>query len=81
MDNLFVVTNYPRWIEIWFMIYHFIIIYKVFQFMDESFIVTERLSKETGYKYNITVIIVYNDKQSICYIYIEISLEYLSSLR
>ena len=37
--------------------------------MDESFIVTEILSKETGYKINITVIIVYNDKQSICYKY------------
>ena len=38
--------------------------------MDESFIVTVRLSKETAYKYNITVMIVYNDIQSICYIYI-----------
>ena len=38
--------------------------------MDESFIVTERFSKETGYKYNITVMIVYNDKQSICYIHV-----------
>ena len=51
------------------MIYHFIIIHKVFQFMDESFIMIERLFKETGYKYNITVMIVYNDKQSIFYIY------------
>ena len=41
----------------------------MFQFMDESFIVMVRLSKETGYKYNITVRIVYNDQQSICYIY------------
>ena len=38
--------------------------------MDESFIATVILSKETGYKYNITARIVYNDKQSICYIYI-----------
>ena len=52
------------------MIYDFIIIYNVYQFKDESFIVTVRLSKETGYKYNITVMIVYNDKQCICYIYI-----------
>ena len=43
----------------------------MYQFMDKSFIVTVRLSKETGYNYNnITIRIVYNDKQSICYIYI-----------
>ena len=41
--------------------------------MDESFILAERLSKETGYKYNITNDCIY-DKQSICYIF-----EYLSS--
>ena len=51
------------------MIYYFKIVYKVFQFMDDSFILTERLSKETSYKYNIAVMIVYNDKQTICYIY------------
>ena len=43
----------------WFMIYHFIIMYMMFQFMDKSFIVTVRLSKETGYNYNITLRIVY----------------------
>ena len=41
------------------------ITYKMFQFMDESFIVMVRLSKETGYKYNITLRIVYKDKQSV----------------
>ena len=66
MDNSFVVTNLPKLDRNWFMIYHFIVIYKMFQFMDESFIVTVRLSKETGFKYNITVMIVYNDKQTIC---------------
>ena len=57
------------------MIYQFIIIYKMFQFMDESFILTVRLFKLTGYNYNITgcnynitVKTVYNNKQSICYI-------------
>ena len=49
--------------------------------MDESFIMTVRLSKETGYKYNITLRIVYNDKQSIFYIYIENSLEQLNSFK
>ena len=62
------------------MIYHFIIIYKMFQFMDESFIVTERLSKETGYKYNINVMIVYMINNPFV-IYIEISLEYLSGFK
>ena len=50
----------------------------MFQFMDGSFIVTVTLSKETGYKNDITVRIVYNNKQSICYLYIEISLKHLS---
>ena len=46
--------------------------------MDESFIVTVRLSKETGYKYNTTVMVIYNDRQSICSKYIKIGLEYIS---
>ena len=81
MDNLFVVTNLSKLDRNWFMIYHFIVIYKMIQFMDESFTVTVRLSKETGYKYNITVMIVYNDKQSICYKYIEIGLEHISNFK
>ena len=54
MENSFVVTNLSKLDRNWFMIYHFIIIYEVFQFMDESFVVTARLSKETDHKYNIT---------------------------
>ena len=49
--------------------------------MDESFIVTVKLSKETDYKYNITVMIVFNNKQSISYKYIEIGLEHISSFK
>ena len=53
----------------------------MFQFMDESFII--RLSKESGYKYNITVRIVYNDNliNNPFVISIEISLEHLSSFK
>ena len=54
MENSFVVTNLSKLDRNWFMIYHFIIIYEVFQFMDESFVVTARLSQETDHKYNIT---------------------------
>ena len=81
MDNSFVVTNLSKLDRNWLMIYHFKVIYKMFQFMDESFIVMVRSSKETGYKYNITVMIVYNDKQSICYKYIEIGVEHISSFK
>ena len=52
----------------------------MFQFMDEAFIMTVRLSKETGYKYNITIridIMINNP----FVIYIENSLEHLSTFK
>ena len=49
MDNSFVVTNLSKLDRSLVMIYHFIVINKMFQFKDESFIVAEILSKETGY--------------------------------
>ena len=55
------------------MIYHFIIKYTMFQFMDKSFIVTVRLSKETSYNYNITVrMYIMMNNLFVIYIYIYI---------